>query len=139
MILFLQSINSFRYIPENESEHPVLGWNTSLTALPNGALNTIERTSPNHKEISLFRARSTSARTEMESKAECICLHHTTTRSGKEGKHLGIPLRKKSRRLGLPQNAKQPMPSLPPKKMVGSSNCQQYSSQPSQPKSCFQT
>ena len=29
MVLFLRSIASFRYIPENESEHPVLGWNTS--------------------------------------------------------------------------------------------------------------
>ena len=29
MVLFLRSIKSFRYIPENESEQPVLGWNTS--------------------------------------------------------------------------------------------------------------
>ena len=29
LVLFLRSINSFCYIPENESEQPVLGWNTS--------------------------------------------------------------------------------------------------------------
>ena len=28
MVLFLRSINSFRYIAENESEQPVFGWNT---------------------------------------------------------------------------------------------------------------
>ena len=27
LVIFLQSINSFRYIPENESKHTVLGWN----------------------------------------------------------------------------------------------------------------
>ena len=30
MVLFLRSIKSFCYIPENESEQTVLGWNTSL-------------------------------------------------------------------------------------------------------------
>ena len=29
MVLFLQSKNSFRYIPENESEQDILGWNMS--------------------------------------------------------------------------------------------------------------
>ena len=29
MVLLLLSINSFCYIPDNESEQPVLGWNTS--------------------------------------------------------------------------------------------------------------
>ena len=31
MVLFLRSIKSFRYIPENESEQDILGWNTSLS------------------------------------------------------------------------------------------------------------
>ena len=31
MVLFLQSKKRFCYIPENESEHPVLGWNKSRT------------------------------------------------------------------------------------------------------------
>ena len=30
MVLFLQSKNRICYIPENESEQPVLGWNASL-------------------------------------------------------------------------------------------------------------
>ena len=29
LVLFLLSIESFHFIPENESEQPVLGWNTS--------------------------------------------------------------------------------------------------------------
>ena len=29
MVLFLRSKKGFRYIPENESEQPVLGWNKS--------------------------------------------------------------------------------------------------------------
>ena len=29
LVLFLQYINGFRYIPENESEGGVLGWNKS--------------------------------------------------------------------------------------------------------------
>ena len=29
MVLFLRSIKSFHYIPENESEQDVLGWNKS--------------------------------------------------------------------------------------------------------------
>ena len=33
LVLFLRSINSFCYIPDNESEHPVLGWNISLRVL----------------------------------------------------------------------------------------------------------
>ena len=33
MVLFLRSKNSFRYIPENESEQEILGWNTSGVAI----------------------------------------------------------------------------------------------------------
>ena len=32
MVLFLRSKKGFRYIPENESEQPVLGWNKSHAA-----------------------------------------------------------------------------------------------------------
>ena len=32
LVLLLQSINIFRYIPDNESEQPVLGWNKSNKA-----------------------------------------------------------------------------------------------------------
>ena len=34
MVLFLRSKNSFRYIPENESEQDILGWNTSTPVDP---------------------------------------------------------------------------------------------------------
>ena len=30
LVLFLRSKNSFRYIPGNESEQDILGWNTSM-------------------------------------------------------------------------------------------------------------
>ena len=30
LVLFLRSKKSFRYIPENESEQDILGWNVSL-------------------------------------------------------------------------------------------------------------
>ena len=33
LVLFLRWINSFRYIPENESKQDVLGFNTSITRL----------------------------------------------------------------------------------------------------------
>ena len=33
LVLFLRSIKSFRYLPQNESEQPVLGWNTSLSII----------------------------------------------------------------------------------------------------------
>ena len=87
----------------------------NLTASPNDASNTPERTSLTQKEISLFGARSPAARTEMKSKVECICLCPTTTSSGKK-KQLVIPLGRRIRRLGLPQNAKKLMMSLPFKK-----------------------
>ena len=36
LVLFLRSINIFRYIPENESEQPILGWNTSIVTPEGG-------------------------------------------------------------------------------------------------------
>ena len=48
MVLFLQSIKSFRYIPENESEQDILGWNTSCNIW---ALKETS-TSPNKKRYS---------------------------------------------------------------------------------------
>ena len=33
MVLFIRSIKSFHYIPENESEQPILVWNMSVMLL----------------------------------------------------------------------------------------------------------
>ena len=33
MVLFLRSKKGFRYIPENESEQDILGWNTSVVSI----------------------------------------------------------------------------------------------------------
>ena len=33
LVLFLQSINIFHYIPDNEIEQDILGWNTSITGM----------------------------------------------------------------------------------------------------------
>ena len=92
-------------------------------ASPNGALNKLETTRLNLKEIRLCGARSTAARKKMKSKAECICPRTTTTRSFRKGNQLGMPLGSTRRRLGLLQNTKQPIPRMHPKTKAGISNC----------------
>ena len=47
MVLFLQPIKSFCYIPENESKQDVLGWNTSRANIPkHDGTNIPRHTSP---------------------------------------------------------------------------------------------